>query len=368
MNLLFNVDQTQALRLGINAPSSTITLDVDPAQLTDIERTVIAAVMLRGHDCTRLGLQSEPESIIGQAHAIEGNSTTTYSNGRPTNPLILLRPNLEGLREAIKVMLAERGRMRAQRAVELAMKNEAADNLIEVALSAPDETIIVSVRENGELKTCFSELAVASTEITVPHIPYVGSVESGFGSEAARARYKQARDSAEAARKQAIEAARNELLAGPYREFIEHRNAQRAREKAEYDSVYARLHATLRARHEAGYATDEEVNNEIRRLVREEAGLPSIQEDWSDESRLETLTDAEFERLQSIQTAAHALGEDASVTPMRVWNENVRGAREDDDAEEINNGLVIEHTDERRVAVIDFRFGGLDIRAVQSLS
>lgn len=105
MQILLAVNQAEALRRGINAPASTVKLEVDPSQLTETERQVLAAVLIDGHDATLLGIQSEPEEIVGQGYH---PSRTTYSNGCPTRPLVLIEPSTAGLREAIAVVLAER--------------------------------------------------------------------------------------------------------------------------------------------------------------------------------------------------------------------------------------------------------------------
>lgn len=52
MKMLIKVNQTEALRRGINAPASTASLEVDPAQLTQTERDWIASNLKDGGDLT----------------------------------------------------------------------------------------------------------------------------------------------------------------------------------------------------------------------------------------------------------------------------------------------------------------------------
>lgn len=65
MKLTCKVDQKAALLRGINAPHSTIVLDVDPAILSDGERYQIAEWMVDGHDLTRYGAELRDPSLDG---------------------------------------------------------------------------------------------------------------------------------------------------------------------------------------------------------------------------------------------------------------------------------------------------------------
>lgn len=56
MKLVVPVDQAECLRHGIAAPSSTVTLDVDPSQLTSVEREVLAESLVKGHLIERLAV------------------------------------------------------------------------------------------------------------------------------------------------------------------------------------------------------------------------------------------------------------------------------------------------------------------------
>lgn len=95
MNITCKVDQSAALAAGINAPHSTVVLDVDPATLTESERSVLAEVLDDGHDATRRGLEVAPG----------------YT---PTRPLLLVRPDMDGLRAAIARMVEQRDARRRE--------------------------------------------------------------------------------------------------------------------------------------------------------------------------------------------------------------------------------------------------------------
>lgn len=84
MNLLCKVDQAAALRAGINAPSSTVMLDVDPATLTPWERDIIGAMLQDGHDLTR----------PSPAQVFEGRTL-------PPLQVVLVSPTIIGLRHAL---------------------------------------------------------------------------------------------------------------------------------------------------------------------------------------------------------------------------------------------------------------------------
>ena len=56
MKLIFKVDQAESLRRGVDAPHSTVTLDIDPAKLTEEERGFLSANLLKGHSLERVSL------------------------------------------------------------------------------------------------------------------------------------------------------------------------------------------------------------------------------------------------------------------------------------------------------------------------
>lgn len=92
MKLKVNVDQRAALLAGIDAPTSTVMLDVDPAILTQEERDLVALLLHDGHDLTKYGYDV---------------SEGTASNHWTAIKLDLKRPDLEGLKESLSAMRAK---------------------------------------------------------------------------------------------------------------------------------------------------------------------------------------------------------------------------------------------------------------------
>ena len=99
MNIKCNVNQTLALARGINAPHSTVVLDVDPATLTERERTILAAILQDGHDTTGGRLDTADSSPVPVGR------TQAYSSCTP--PLVLVAPTVDGLRAALAEMDAD---------------------------------------------------------------------------------------------------------------------------------------------------------------------------------------------------------------------------------------------------------------------
>lgn len=59
MHILFSVDQKQALLEGVDAPSSTVLIDINPQDLPEAERKVLAETMRDGNKATgQIGWQS----------------------------------------------------------------------------------------------------------------------------------------------------------------------------------------------------------------------------------------------------------------------------------------------------------------------
>jgi hypothetical protein len=110
MKIKFNVNQKQALRLGIDAPSSTSMLEINPAELSERDRAILAAILVDGHDATQLGLQTEVDGWVGQHYSPQDKYTplvTRCSNGSPTGVLTANGPTLQHLVEAIGWLAAE---------------------------------------------------------------------------------------------------------------------------------------------------------------------------------------------------------------------------------------------------------------------
>lgn len=339
MNILCNVDQREALRLGYNAPSSTVHIDVDPAQLTEQERDALAEIASDGHDATKRGLPVLP--------------------GRQTSRLTLINPTLDGLRSKLSELITERDRITAER-------RERANEEVKAVLGEDNpQRLYVSLGADGSAYTSAGKpdyRAVVTASIEVPSVPYVSDAEDADDNLVAR--YEAERESAQAARSLLIDEATQHLREGLYREYL----AEQQRVRDEYDALYARLPETLRARHDDGFASDTEVKKELRKLIRRDAGYGGY-DGWSDSLKLSTLSDAEYQRLTEIKAEAP---EDAIVEPRELWDghSGYRPAKDDEMDEADKDGEVWFDNREnfRRVAVIKWSRGGVETKAVEPLS
>lgn len=361
MRILMRIDQAAALRSGIDAPSSTEQVEVDPGQLTEIERQVLAAVLMGGHDATQLGIQTEPDGIVGQVWRRVGARIECRADGQPTAPLLAIRPGLEGLCEAIARILAERDRMRAERAERKAAEQREYDEQTLAAIQeAAGQTEQKTVYLDRDGDPCDAYHSVVHTEIQVPRLPYYWAADRA--SPEVVHSYQGLRSTHEAERDRLIALAVAEMRDGPYVEW----QAEQAQQQAEYDVLYARLPESLRQRDAAGYASETEVEKALRALARADAGYGGYA-GWSGSEKLETLTDDEYARLQEIQAAAP---EGATVEARLCRDGGWRRAIEEDDEDEIDSdGEVDDRTNFRRQAVIEWTVAGrLEVRAVEPLS
>ncbi len=118
MKILCAVNQTAALRRGIDAPSSTCTVEVDPAALTQDERDVLAAVLVDGHDAR--GPLYEPAEFGRQS----------------VGSLVLVQPYFTGLREAVADLIRIRDEYRVHLATLKCERRERADERARIFIAA----------------------------------------------------------------------------------------------------------------------------------------------------------------------------------------------------------------------------------------
>lgn len=367
MKLLFTVDQAAALRSGINAPSSTVDLEVDPTTLAPMERAVLAAVLWRGHDCRWLGIQTEPDEIVGQR--IDAYNTREgavkpelYANGDPTGPLVLVRPDIDGLRAAIADMLLERDGKRSARREAAEKKQRERDAQIEREIVPREEPLRLYVlEESHQVAPAFAPAAQhVRADIPVRHMPWVSS--SSDASPSARERYERARAEASAAREAAVDAAVPGLREQLRRELAE-KATKEAAEKAEYDVLYSRLPQSLRDRNASGFATSEEVETALKKLARTEAGYPHGWK-WEHSEPTKVLTDAEFARLAEEKARAPS---GATFDVLEVWDDAPTPCAEHEGVEDDCSECGVLKKNIRRVVRITWARAGLKIRAVVTL-
>lgn len=199
MQILLPVDQAAAIRLGHDAPAPTTTLTVDPAEWTELEREVIAAIIVPGSpaDGTRRGLDPARDRIVGVEH---------WASCR----LSLHRCDLTGLRDAIGRALASHRDARRSAADERAAATAAADAEIERALSEVGTETVRLALDGDRIVSIGSGPALI--ELSVPALTLGRSVVD-LASPGARERYLAAVARTRATRDAMVEAARPRLVA-----------------------------------------------------------------------------------------------------------------------------------------------------------
>lgn len=327
MKILVSVDQRESLRRGIDAPSSTTSIDVVPVDLSPGEREYLASVLRDGHDASR-------EIQV------------------PT-------PDLPGLREAIAAALAAA----AAAEEECKARQAAEDEAILALLAAPRDSEIITIGFTADGRAA-DYSGVVSAKISLPQLR--SSLSTNRASAAVQDAYSAARIATEAEasrlRREAYDALRPE-----YEAWLAGNAASRAAIQAEYDALYARLPEALRKRDAAGFADTDEVAKALRRLIRADAGL-SQPAGWDGSEKLTVLTDAEFVAFQAAEKVAP---DGATIEPRLIWN-GTRGYRKatddeydlaDDDGEVWEEGENL-----RRVALITWKRCGITTTATIPLS
>jgi hypothetical protein len=369
MKIKMQIDQAAALLRGHDAPTSTEMVEVDPAELTETERAVLAAVMLDGHDTTRRGLATDTDEFVGE-------SGSGYS-GAPVAPMFATRPGLEGLREAINNLLVRWTTARAARATAIADGEARQRERVAAARTVQTETVTVGLTATGNVAQTL-DYALVTDELELPVVPYVDSLRVTWPVEGRSceayvypdpAVYDALRTEREAERAAAIEGALPTLRARLAAELARIAT-EKAADKAAYDALYARLPEGLRARHADGFASDTEITKALTRILRTDAGYDERPRGWQDSEALDVLTDAEHAVLVAERDRTP---DGARITPRLVWDHGARiacdvceyeyeGPKSDcDDCEQARDN-------EERILDIRWTSHGIDVRAVVPLT
>jgi hypothetical protein len=98
MKLRFKVDQAECLRAGIDCPKSIVTVEVDPAKLTQEQRNLLAD-RLAGIDVCQLW-----NSDKGTEKLFTSITTDEVEAGKFAKPVLIVarRPTFDGLMDAVK--------------------------------------------------------------------------------------------------------------------------------------------------------------------------------------------------------------------------------------------------------------------------
>jgi hypothetical protein len=322
MNIKVKINQAEALRRGIDAPESTARIEIDPAQLSQDERDVIAAHMQDGHDCT--------------------------PSGGYTGLPALCEPTVEGLRESIAEVIRSREEEARQKAERVVKAHEE----LERVLKLPPETREVGLQIDGTERS----YDVAHT-VTYQHQPADLSRDYCLLSEEAKARIEAVNNANKAAKKAAIAGAQP-ILARMREQREREQREKKDRSDKERAEILAKLPKLTQERIAAGLATDIEVTKLIRQQARVTYGLEFIRHTQSRE--VESITDAQFERLQGVRTQyAHIPGVKIEPRELRTY----RKATEDDGPEDIDDDGEVLVDGPHIVAVLTWPVAGLDVVA-----
>lgn len=348
MKMLFNVNQAAALKQGIDAPSSTVTLEVDPAELTVKEREVLSLIIINGFDCTKAGI------LLGD------DKTVQRSTSFAACEISLVLQDIYGLRSAIALALEEATAYwelkKAKRDKDTAEADGRIDELLAKTVEQTTEQYLYyrcgevsDDIDNNQYKPT-NKFSVAVDWPVYPVIDYIQDA-----SPAKKAELDTVRLQVSEKRKSLIETIRPILVL--HREEETRKTAEKsAHEKAEYDALFSRLPLALRERSEAGYATDKEVRCAIRHMLRADAGYPEINPDH--EKSTNKLTDAEYSRYRDLE---QGIPDGAEISAVLCWDECTEV---DEDGDED----VIVSNNKFNAARIEWSAGGVDVVAIVPLA
>ena len=106
MNILALLNQEECPEGGGDASASTARIEVNPSDLTEPQREALAAVLLDGHDATRIGLRTDTELIAPELPSKRSWAYSWHDYWR-TGPLRVIAPTVEGLGDGLDRLLRE---------------------------------------------------------------------------------------------------------------------------------------------------------------------------------------------------------------------------------------------------------------------
>ena len=95
MKIRFNIDQAEAFRRGVDAPMSLVTIDVDPAALTEADRNLIADRLWEGIDVCRIEIKQDGKRGPSTGYNQANTAPVPLRVGAPL-------PTFEALMEAVR--------------------------------------------------------------------------------------------------------------------------------------------------------------------------------------------------------------------------------------------------------------------------
>jgi hypothetical protein len=244
MNFLVNVNQSAALRAGIDAPSSTVTLAIDPATLSAEERNLLASLLTDGHDLTR--------RTFAIADDGEGRAILRTSTGHGQSLEVVL-PTVDGLRQALAAISKSVADYQRELDRELDRERAEARAKLDAALvDVSTEDVSLTLR-NG--KVGIGNHPQISTVRRLPTVPYLSQHHIALLGPEECAKWESFRAAREAAVAVIMEGARPELEAQVA--------AVRQREEREKNELLLLLTEEQRER----YAADRLPEGEIRKVL-----------------------------------------------------------------------------------------------------
>lgn len=244
MKMLFNVDQKAALRLGHDAPQSTVALDINPQELEQEERDILAELLVDGYCLTKTGL--DPQADVA----------CSSTDGINRIPVTLYECSLQGVKDAIARAKADWATAAAAHKEEKLLKRQKADKLILEKMAEPPKSFIRYLSTTGNQDKFYldtagykrSEYAVPVEQFSIEIPDYTWHAASEEVREQFRLKQEQCRAESQAA----VEAAKPAALEA-YKAWKQREDELDRQDKEAYDS----LNANFRGRYEAGFATEE---------------------------------------------------------------------------------------------------------------
>ena len=150
MNILVLLNQKECLKGGSDASASTARIEVNPFDLTEPQREALTAVLLDGHDSTRIGLRADTEQIAPQHSTSNRRRAYTWQHYWKTGPLRMIAPTVEGLRGGLDRLLLEQ-RNRYQQFCKCRDEFQAAAQAVMDSRGVTEEVTCFFTRRDGKV-------------------------------------------------------------------------------------------------------------------------------------------------------------------------------------------------------------------------
>lgn len=325
------VDQQEALRRGIDAPTSTVKINIDPADLTIEQRNLVALILKDGYDLTHQAVVpiyapiKPPEDVSLPLFAPDNEeSEQVWVSIRVTHPS--REGFLEAVRDTVRSLWPKQVQAMQQKVERRRKADEALTRIIEEG--CPQAHVIVSLDRNGELieNQQVAQVSVSREGIKMP-VCDVSYQSNHMASDIRHAspevieRYRQRFKEISSLRDKIRKHVAADMKKTEYQTWLE----DQRRERAEFESLYKQLPKTLRQRHGDGYADHSEILQVISELILDDTGLEEAmmgeqkRMDPGDEAlplsylgKAKRLTDSQYQGYQSLR---NALPDDATINP-----------------------------------------------------